>query len=110
LQPLVENAIVHGFGRITGRGVLEISARRDGASLVLRVRDNGPGPGATATAPGLGIGLGNLRSRLARLHGDAADVAVVPAPGGGCDATITLPWEVATEVAVRVPQPVGVLP
>ncbi len=44
LQPLVENAIVHGFSQFaTDEGRIEISARVEGESLVMRVRDNGLG-------------------------------------------------------------------
>jgi len=43
LQPLVENAIVHGFGDRSEDALIEIVAERDGDVLVLSVRDNGKG-------------------------------------------------------------------
>jgi two-component sensor histidine kinase len=43
LQPLVENAVKHGASNAKGVGRVEIQARREGAELVLEVRDNGPG-------------------------------------------------------------------
>src|SRR5207244_1597307 len=42
LQPIVENALEHGASRALGEGVVRIRARRDGARLVVTVRDNGP--------------------------------------------------------------------
>lgn len=45
LQPLAENAIVHGIDRRRGSepGVITISGRRDGDCVVLSVADNGVG-------------------------------------------------------------------
>src|SRR5688572_12079291 len=68
LQPLVENAIVHGIAPRAEPGTVQIEAERPsvGADLVLRVRDDGPGciwP-APATGRADGIGLGTLRRRF----------------------------------------------
>jgi hypothetical protein len=92
LQPLVENALEHGAARAIGEGRIEIGARRDGARLLLRVRDNGPGPNAGA---GSGVGLTNTRARLAQLYGEAASVTLTAAPEGGALAEITLPFHIA---------------
>ncbi|MFB9277524.1 cache domain-containing sensor histidine kinase [Cohnella cellulosilytica] len=43
VQPLVENAIVHGFSDDDGDCLIEVSAERQGDDLVLIVRDNGKG-------------------------------------------------------------------
>lgn len=43
LQPLAENAIVHGFAGRTDHCRIAISAHADGNSLILRVEDNGIG-------------------------------------------------------------------
>ncbi|WMT40096.1 histidine kinase [Paenibacillus sp. D2_2] len=43
LQPLAENCIVHGFANKTSDCRIEISARRESESVILRVEDNGSG-------------------------------------------------------------------
>ena len=91
LQPLVENALRHGLVEQTGDAVLEISARRDGDTLELIVRDNGRGV-AAGTAPG--IGLENTRERLATMYGAAGTVELRTHPQGGTMAVIRLPFRV----------------
>ena len=83
LQPIVENAIEHGQA-----GTIEISARRDGARLVIRVRDHGPGVSSAAA----GVGLGNTRARLEQLYGGAASFALRDAEGGGAIAEVVVPY------------------
>jgi two-component system, LytTR family, sensor kinase len=91
LQPLVENALRHGIARRADAGLLEIAARRDGDTLVLTVRDDGPGldPDRAATT---GVGLANTRARLAALYGDRAGLEIADAAGGGVVSTIRLPY------------------
>ncbi len=95
LQPLVENAIRHGLARRSEATRVEVAARREGATLVLSVADDGPGP---APAPGsVGIGLANTRARLLTLYGARASLELAARAGGGALATIRLPYR---EVAV----------
>lgn len=94
LQPLVENAVRHGIARRTDAGLLEIAARRDGDTLVLTVRDNGPGLGPAAPSAS-GVGLANTRARLAALYGDRASLEIANAAGGGVVAAIRLPYHEA---------------
>lgn len=89
LQPIVENALEHGAARVAGEGRIAIAARRDGARLLLTVRDNGPGLERDADS---GVGLGNTRARLAQLYGDAGTLTLEAAEGGGVIATIALPF------------------
>ncbi|MDT5156950.1 MAG: two-component system, LytTR family, sensor kinase [Acidobacteriota bacterium] len=96
LQPIVENALRHGVARSTAPGHVEISAKRDGGSLRIRVRDNGPGL-ATITRPedGLkeGLGLKNTRARLEQLYGASHRFEISNAPGGGLVVTLIIPAE-----------------
>lgn len=81
LQPIVENAVLHGLRGAAG-GTVTLSARRDGASLVLEVTDRAADP-SESVAPGAArIGLANTRARLAELYGDAQALTLLHAPHG----------------------------
>jgi LytS/YehU family sensor histidine kinase len=69
LQPLVENAVKHGFADSRG-GTIRVQARRSGARVVVSVDDSGRG---LAGAEGVreGIGLRITRARLQRLYPDS---------------------------------------
>jgi two-component system LytT family sensor kinase len=69
LQPLVENAILHGVAPIAQPGALTIRATRDDQSLHLQVRDTGPGLAEQTKPQRPGIGLSNTQARLQRLYG-----------------------------------------
>jgi signal transduction histidine kinase len=63
LQPLVENAIVHGALRASGSGVVTVRVRMPTAEHVeISVEDNGPGL-ADSTRSGA-VGIANVRRRL----------------------------------------------
>jgi two-component system, LytTR family, sensor kinase len=89
-QPLVENAIRHGVARRSGAVSVTVHVHRDGAALVIEVRDTGRGLGHGPVAEG--IGLTNTRSRLRELYGDAATLGLENADGGGAAATVRLPF------------------
>ncbi len=94
LQPLVENALRHGIASRADAGLLEVKARRDGDTLVLTVRDDGPGLGPAGLAAS-GVGLANTRARLAALYGDRASLEIANAAAGGALVTIRLPYHEA---------------
>jgi signal transduction histidine kinase len=90
LQPLVENAVKHGFAERTEPGRLLVRARRALGCLELEVLDDGPGAGA-APQPGAGTGLANIRKRLNHLYGDLAALECGPRPEGGFRVRVSLP-------------------
>jgi two-component system sensor histidine kinase AlgZ len=63
LQPLVENAVLHGVATRREGGRVHVVARRHSGRLLLEVEDDGPGPGAS-THRGTGTALADLRRRL----------------------------------------------
>lgn len=68
LQPLIENAILHGVAATARPGMLAIRAGCDDGYLHLQVRDSGPGLPQADKAQ-VGIGLSNTQTRLRRLYG-----------------------------------------
>ncbi len=93
LQPLVENAIRHGFTDASRPLTVTVSVTRDDDGLVLRVEDDGEGLSRSDfEKPAEGIGLGHTRARLAGLYGDRASLTLAPAENGrGARVTITIP-------------------
>jgi hypothetical protein len=91
LQPLVENAVLHGvLPRETG-GSLWVSVRKELDNLVVSVEDDGPGLGGTSNA--FGMGLQNSADRLKALYGAAANLTLGSRPDGtGCAVVIRLPF------------------
>ena len=95
LQPLVENAIVHGLEPHVAGGRVRIGARLDGASLVMTVADDGAGlaaaaPGA-ARRSGSGTALANIRHRLQQAYGSRASLDLRAAEPRGVCACLSLP-------------------
>ncbi len=90
LQPVVENAVLHGIAQRETGGTLAVSARREGEHLVLRVDDDGPGPDRSDHS-GSGTALRDLRSRLALLYGEGSRLDVCEREDGGCRVELRLP-------------------
>jgi two-component system LytT family sensor kinase len=93
LQPLVENAIVHGLQDRGGE--VRVSAHRQGDTLRCTVRDKGRGFGPGPLVEG--IGLAATRSRLRTLYGDRQSVDLAEGPDGGVVVTLTLPYRAQCE-------------
>jgi signal transduction histidine kinase len=91
LQPLVENCIQHGLEPKLEGGRIDLSAAREGRTLVLTVRDDGVGLASSWPSSGTRFGMQQVRDRLAALYGSAATFTLAAADGGGTQARITLP-------------------
>ena len=108
LQPLVENAVMHGVSKVQGEGRIELRAHRKGDDVVITVRDNGPGFDASApprerTEPGAGgVGLANTRARLQQLYGHTQRLSLVRATEGGTIAEIVLPYHTGADLHAEV--------
>ncbi|NGZ76345.1 cache domain-containing sensor histidine kinase [Saccharibacillus alkalitolerans] len=104
LQPVVENAIVHGLERGSGEVEIRIAIAEDGGRVVIAVEDNGPGmddeslrrqnakmeEGRLPEGPG-GHGLVNVHRRLALKYGGGFGVSLEHSASGGIRALIRLP-------------------
>lgn len=92
LQPLVENAIVHGVSPTPGPAAVTIRARLEEANLVVEVEDTGPGFGPDAQR---GIGLANTSARLDQLYGSAGTLTTGAANKQGGRVCLVLPHRAA---------------
>lgn len=105
LQPLVENAVLHGIAPHSRPGRIEICASRAGQQLTLEIRDSGDGlPPDTLAAFNDGVGLSNTRARLQHLYGADHAFTFANLAGGGFGVTVTIPFRASTPAAPPVRQ------
>ena len=90
LQPLVENAIIHGAGPKNSPCLVTVNGRVENGVLHLEVRDDGPGM-PVGGPKREGVGLANTRERLAKIYGVASRLTLESVPGHGVSILIALP-------------------
>lgn len=88
LQPLVENAILHGLEPRVEGGEITISARRQDGRLQIKVGDDGVG---LKNGDLKGFGLMNVRQRLNSLYGETAALQLQDNIPCGVLATMEIP-------------------
>ncbi|MGO4269869.1 sensor histidine kinase, partial [Paenibacillus sp. TAF58] len=109
LQPIVENAIIHGIEPFRQTGVLVIKGYRDGENLYLSVTDNGTGISLEqleeinrtierrSATDGLdgdsvsGIGLANVHNRIRMIFGEPYGIRMTSELEGGTTVSLTIP-------------------
>lgn len=98
LQPLVENAVIHGIEPRIAGGRVAVRARADASRLELAVEDDGEGLEAAAARPrgpgrtaGAGSAIANVRARLRAAYGVEASLALGPAVTQGTRAVLRVP-------------------
>lgn len=96
LQPLVENAIVHGLRDVSDAGRIEVRSVRNSESLILTIKDNGNGPAHALEDLPLGVGLGSTRERLSRMYPRKHELSVKRSDDGGTLVHISLPFRTKT--------------
>ncbi|ENM5790343.1 sensor histidine kinase [Vibrio mimicus] len=88
IQPLVENAVLHGIEPKAEGGAIHIRIEVTEGWFELAVEDNGMG--FSDTPKGNGIALQNVRERLSGLFGDEGLLTVAQNYFGGVTATIRI--------------------
>ena len=104
LQPIVENAIIHGIAPQPEGGTLHITIKHSASDLLLQVHDDGGGfepqalitsldtplgPQSTKERPS--IGMKNIHQRLRRLYGEEYGVQINSKIGQGTRIVIKIP-------------------
>jgi signal transduction histidine kinase len=93
LQPLVENAVVHGIAQRRGSGRITVRAGRREDTLLIEVSDTGPGFGNSGQGAGSrGLGLATTRARLEQLYGSRQRLECVDLPEGGASVRLLVPF------------------
>jgi len=95
LQPLIENAIIHGIEPYSEPGSLDITVTINKGRLQLSVSDDGIGLHTKSYKEG--IGLQNIRSRLENLYGDGFEFILQNAEPKGTIAILNLPLQYPVE-------------
>jgi signal transduction histidine kinase len=122
LQPLVENAVMHGIDPLLEGGELVLRADIADGNLRIEVSDNGRGlldtenrghttvfkkpgsdPGFGSPRAGGGLGLSNLRARLHSLHGDSAQLQLLENQPRGLTVRLLLPLPTVPSSTSRAP-------
>jgi two-component system sensor histidine kinase YesM len=94
IQPIVENAVIHGIEPCERKCTLRVQARikrqADQADAWLEIKVMDDGVGFNADEARTGVGLGNVRERLRFAH-EHASLQVESVQGKGTDVTILIP-------------------
>ncbi len=102
LQPLVENAIVHGLERKAGPCAVGLRAGRRDGGVEIEVSDDGPGmpqdrgneaPISGGGPSGRGVGLANVRERLRLFFGEKAGLVISSRPAEGTIVRLFIPQD-----------------
>jgi len=103
LQPIVENSILHGIGKIRGKGLITLNVQDDQDAVVIKISDNGAGmtpeklhairdilSSGHSEDDSVGIGLRNVNERIKSFCGGKSGITVDSVVGEGTTFTITL--------------------
>ena len=109
IQPLVENAIIHGCEPRVGQSLIEIAVQREGTDAIITVSDNGIGmdddqlttllSAVAVSAPhprqaeSRSVGLVNIAQRLKLKYGVRAEIRISSERDVGTCVTIRIPAE-----------------
>lgn len=106
LQPLVENAIIHGVGNREEGGAVSLAVYRRDDRIVVAVSDDGDGmppdrlaalnqpadtPAESTGGHTTGLGIQNVRRRLELYYHGDANLTVTSLPGAGTSVTLDFP-------------------
>lgn len=118
LQPIVENAVLHGLETKRGKGTIEITGRIEGKMLVIMVEDDGVGMDENtqeelqeiihsayrkeSELPTIQqhVGISNIARRLFLNYGDRSSIRIESHPGEGTRVTLQIPEKAGEETDV----------
>jgi len=100
LQPLVENAIIHGIDKKDGMGSIAVSIRKEGENLIYEIKDNGIGVDIeeinrlleNVGQSNRGLGIKNVNDRLKLYFGEQYGIAFFSGTGEGTTVIVKQPF------------------
>lgn len=97
LQPIVENAILHGFQEDLENQVLQIRIEKDEHGIMVEVKDNGKGFAISLQEEKIsnklsGIGMRNIKERIQLTYGEAYHMQIMSVIDKGTTVTLILPY------------------
>ena len=95
VQPLVENAVLHGIEPSAAGGRVEVRATRSAGAVRVLVTDDGVG--LNPDTAGSGVGIANVRERLQAAFGPRGRLLVTERPGGGVSVELRIPLAPAAD-------------
>ncbi len=116
IQPIVENAFVHGIEGEKANGKIDIKVFYRSGQVIIEVSDNGQGIPADKlrellaklekndTSSGKSIGLTNVNKRIKMYHGEQYGLTVETTFGHGTAIRITLPQKADENIMKRLPE------
>ena len=104
LQPLVENAFVHGVSKLDRGGELAIEVTSDGDRIWARVTNSGRGLAAARNCPstGHGVGLANVKNRLHLHYGEDCSFSIVEIDPSHVQVSIAFPLQLSQDALETV--------
>jgi sensor histidine kinase YesM len=105
LQPIVENAYIHGLSKVT-LGELRLDVERSGQNMQMRVINSGIGlrQGTMPMSEGHAVGLSNIKHRLKLHYGDNASFSITELDFTRVQVMVRIPLQLSpapSEVALR---------
>lgn len=113
IQPIVENAFVHGIESSKSNGQIKIKIYYKENNVIIDVIDNGQGIApdkmaelrwklqANDTSSGKSIGLTNVNKRIKMYHGEEYGLSISSEQGKGTRMTLTLPRNVDDSDSIK---------
>lgn len=112
LQPLVENAILHGMDKDAGSIIVEIEINKTGDNVEIIISDNGAGIDKekldiirsdmqNGTKTGTSIGIYNTSKRIKLCYGDEYGMEIFSKKNNGTTVVVKLPFESDKNVSDR---------
>ena len=92
LQPIIENAVIHGLDAGQESITVRIDAIATSRGVELTVQNNGSEVGSrSGGARGHGLGIATTRARLSTAYGQLASLELLPRENGGAVVRIVIP-------------------